>query len=83
MTTHPRSLSGPVSGARGRLDALVIAFGDIVHARGDAQAHASGLSVTRVGRAGRAYRDPRFDELSARRGRRAASSKTDFPGPAA
>lgn len=59
------------------LDALLVAFGDAVHANGDARAREAGLSVARVGRTGRRYRAPQFDELAARRARREAARAAD------
>lgn len=39
---------------------VLVSVADRLHARGDAWALHNGLTVRRVGRTGRAYRDPRF-----------------------
>lgn len=45
----------------------LVAFADLVHARGDAEAARLGWSVERVGLTGRRYHDTRLDQIGGAR----------------
>lgn len=45
----------------GRVATAIQSVADLIHSGPDRSAAAAGLTVTRVGLTGRAYRDPRFN----------------------